>query len=66
MSNPYEPEEGVYRVLRNQAGQHSLWPAFLQVPEGWAVVHDKDTRSACLDYVERKWTDLKLVAVAGE
>ncbi|WP_194891216.1 MbtH family protein [Catenulispora pinisilvae] len=66
MSNPFEQEDGRYRVLRNQVGQHSLWPVFLQVPDGWTVVHEEDSRAACLEYVERNWTDLKPLAVAGE
>lgn len=66
MSNPFEQEDGRYRVLRNQVGQHSLWPAFLRVPDGWTVVHEEDSRAACLEYVERNWTDLKPLAVAGE
>lgn len=59
MTNPFEDESGTYLVLRNDEGQHSLWPAFVQVPAGWTVVHDQDTRQACLEYIEANWTDLR-------
>ena len=32
MTNPFEDEKGVYHVLINEEGQHSLWPAFKDVP----------------------------------
>ncbi|MFJ8884870.1 MbtH family protein [Streptomyces sp. NPDC102402] len=59
MTNPFEDENGTYLVLVNDEGQHSLWPAFAEVPGGWTVAHQEDTRQACLDYVERNWTDLR-------
>jgi MbtH protein len=59
MSNPFEDENGTYRVLVNDEGQHSLWPSFADIPAGWRVVHDEDSRAACLDYVTKNWTDMR-------
>lgn len=59
MTNPFEDESGTYLVLKNDEDQHSLWPAFAPVPAGWTVVHDQDTRQACLEYIETHWTDLR-------
>ncbi|MFI1226748.1 MULTISPECIES: MbtH family protein [unclassified Streptomyces] len=59
MANPFEDEDGAYLVLVNDEGQHSLWPAFAEVPAGWTVAHPEDSRQACLDYVEQNWTDLR-------
>lgn len=59
MSNPFEDENATYRVLVNDEGQHSLWPSFADVPDGWHIVHDEDTRAACLEYVETHWTDMR-------
>ncbi|KUL31838.1 MbtH family protein [Streptomyces regalis] len=39
--------------------QHSLWPAFAEVPAGWTVVRGAAGRQSCLDYVERHWTDMR-------
>jgi MbtH protein len=36
-----------------------MWPAFATVPAGWTVVHDRDSRQACLDYVDAHWTDMR-------
>ncbi|MFE3646668.1 MbtH family protein [Streptomyces sp. NPDC059152] len=69
MTNPFENPDGIYRVLTNDEGQYSLWPDFADVPEGWTTVFGPDGRAACLEYVEREWTDLRpksLVRAMGE
>ncbi len=59
MTNPFDDENGTFHVLVNEEGQHSLWPAFIDVPKGWTIVHASDTRAACLDYVNKNWTDMR-------
>ena len=59
MTNPFEDQDAAYLVLVNDEGQHSLWPAFLAVPDGWHEAHPRDTREACLEYVERNWVDMR-------
>lgn len=59
MTNPFDNEAGRFRVLRNAEGRYSLWPADMDVPPGWAVVHEEDSRRGCLEYVERHWADLR-------
>lgn len=59
MSNPFEDLEGTYLVLINDEHQHSLWPAFAEVPSGWRVVHGPTARLSCLEYINRHWTDLR-------
>jgi MbtH protein len=59
MSNPFEDPEGEYLVLVNEENQHSLWPVFAAVPEGWKRVFGAAERQECLDYVERSWTDMR-------
>ena len=58
-TNPFEDEDGTYFSLVNDEGQYSLWPAFIEVPDGWTVVHGEDNRQACLDYIEENWTDMR-------
>ena len=65
-TNPFEDNEGVYLVLVNDEGQHSLWPAFSSVPDGWTIAHDRDSRAGCLEYVERHWTDLRPASLIRE
>ncbi|MEU0839190.1 MbtH family protein [Streptomyces sp. NPDC005962] len=64
MSNPFDNPDGRYVVLVNDEGQHSLWPSFAEVPEGWTVAHAEDDRQACLDYVEEHWTDMRPKSLA--
>ena len=59
MTNPFEDENGVYHVLVNDEGQHSLWPSFIAVPQGWTIVHKSDSRSACLEFINKHWTDMR-------
>ncbi|NHI04761.1 antibiotic synthesis protein MbtH [Streptomyces sp. KO7888] len=58
-TNPFDDADGRFLVLVNHEGQHSLWPSFAQVPGGWTVALEEDTRDACLEYVETNWTDLR-------
>jgi uncharacterized protein YbdZ (MbtH family) len=66
MSNPFEAEDGTFYVLVNDEGQHSLWPTFVEVPAGWKIVHGSDTRAACLDYVEKNWTDMRPLSLVRQ
>lgn len=57
--NPFDNAEGSFLVLVNDEGQHSLWPAAIDVPAGWSVVFGESGRQECLDYVEEHWTDMR-------
>jgi len=58
-TNPFDDDNGNFVVLVNSEEQHSLWPTFAEVPEGWSVVFGAADRAACLDYVERSWPDIR-------
>jgi MbtH protein len=59
MANPFEDEDGLFHVLINKEGQHSIWPTFINVPEGWEIVYRTGSRRDCLDYVNEHWTDMR-------
>jgi MbtH protein len=59
VTNPFEDENGIYHVLINEEGQYSLWPSFVDVPNGWTIQLKSDTRSACLEYISQNWTDMR-------
>jgi MbtH protein len=59
VTNPFEDENGVFHVLVNEEGQHSLWPSFIEVPQGWRIIHESDNRAACLDFINKNWTDMR-------
>lgn len=69
MSNPFDDTDGTFLVLVNDEGQHSLWPEFVAVPDGWRTVHGPCGRAEALDYINTNWTDLRpksLRAAMGE
>jgi uncharacterized protein YbdZ (MbtH family) len=57
--NPFDDDGGSFFVLVNDEEQHSLWPAFADVPAGWRVVYGEADRAACLDYIEQNWPDIR-------
>lgn len=59
MGNPFEDETATFLVLINAEGQHSLWPQFAAIPEGWTTVLPSASRQECLDYVNEHWTDMR-------
>jgi uncharacterized protein YbdZ (MbtH family) len=58
-TNPFDDETGTFLVLVNDEDQHSLWPAFADVPGGWRKVVGEASRAECLAYVEEHWTDIR-------
>ncbi|MER5638824.1 MbtH family protein [Kitasatospora sp. NPDC002227] len=59
MANPFDDENGRFRVLVNAEGQYSLWPLFAEVPDGWEIRKEEDGRAECLAYIEENWTDMR-------
>ncbi|MCF3119829.1 MULTISPECIES: MbtH family protein [Streptomyces] len=66
MPNPFDDENGTFLVLVNDENQHSLWPAFAEVPAGWQTVFGEDTRKACLEYIEEHWKDMRPKSLIAE
>lgn len=59
MSNLFEDPDGSYLVLVNSEGQYSLWPAAIEVPDGWRREHGPAGRQECLHLIEQVWTDMR-------
>ncbi len=66
MGNPFDDEKGSFFVLVNDENQHSLWPAFADVPAGWRVVFGESDRPSCMDYIEQNWTDMRPKSLVDE
>ncbi|MFI7547034.1 MbtH family protein [Actinoplanes sp. NPDC049599] len=58
-TNPFDDENGRFFVLVNDEDQHSLWPAFADVPAGWRIALGESDRAAALAYVEQNWRDMR-------
>jgi MbtH protein len=61
--NPFESDVIEYRVLVNAEGQHSLWPAFREIPAGWSAVGPTGPRGVCLDWIAVHWIDVQPISV---
>ena len=59
MSSPFDDQAGAFVVLINDQGQHSLWPAPTDAPAGWSIAYRQNGRQACLDYINKNWTDMR-------
>lgn len=66
MAHPLDDESGEFCVVVNVEGQHSLWPAFKEVPTGWTAVYSKAARAECLAYIEQTWTDMRPKSLIAE
>jgi len=66
VANPFEDENGTYVVLINDERQYSLWPAFIEVPPGWTIQFNKNSRQNCLDYINTYWTDMRPASLVAK
>jgi uncharacterized protein YbdZ (MbtH family) len=56
--NLFESAGNKFLVLVNAQRQHSLWPSAMPPPAGWTVVYGEAAKDACMDYIDKHWTDL--------
>ncbi|MFG2984869.1 MbtH family protein [Streptomyces sp. NPDC048258] len=66
MANPFDDPDGRFSVLVNDEGQHSLWPEFADVPQGWTVTFGVTDRASCVEHIEATWTDMRPRSLAAQ
>ena len=49
----------IHLVVKNHEDQYSIWLADRPLPPGWTAEGFQGEKEACLDHVERVWTDLR-------
>jgi MbtH protein len=59
VSNPFDDRGAAFVVLINDQGQYSLWPAAAEIPAGWSIACQQNGRQACIEYIDRNWTDMR-------
>ncbi|MEV7771723.1 MbtH family protein [Kitasatospora sp. NPDC086791] len=64
--NPFDDPDGSFHVLVNDEGQHSLWPAFAEVPAGWRTVLADADRESAIAYVDANWTDMRPASLVAQ
>ncbi|MFE2746077.1 MbtH family protein [Streptomyces scopuliridis] len=58
-TNPFDDSDGVFHVLVNDEGQHSLWPSFSPAPAGWTAALSDVDRETAIEFVNEHWTDMR-------
>jgi MbtH protein len=54
-----DQDTGTYTVVVNHEEQYSIWPDDRPLPSGWRSVGVTGTKPACLDHIEKVWTDMR-------
>lgn len=48
-----------YVVVIDAEEHYSIWPSWREIPIGWKSAGETGTKEACLDWIERVWTDMR-------
>lgn len=52
-------EDIIYKVVLNHEEQYSIWPAYMVSPNGWREANKSGTKTECLAYINKVWTDMR-------
>lgn len=55
----FDREDAIFNVVINQEEQYSIWPEYKALPAGWTAVGVSGDKKACLDYIQKVWTDMR-------
>ena len=53
------PSAERFRVVVNDEEQYSIWAEDKELPAGWRAEGMAGTKDACLDHIEKVWTDMR-------
>ncbi|MEN9589293.1 MAG: hypothetical protein RLZZ481_1079 [Pseudomonadota bacterium] len=59
----YTIDGDLFKVLVNDEGQHSLWPAAQKSPNGWNEGGCSGTKAECLAFIEQNWKDMRPISL---
>jgi uncharacterized protein YbdZ (MbtH family) len=59
MSDEELDDTTVFRVVINDEEQYSIWPADRDLPPGWRDEGTTGPKPACLEHIDRVWTDMR-------
>jgi MbtH protein len=45
-----------YRVVVNAEGDHSIWPAVRDLPNGWNATGPEGSKADCLAWIDANWS----------
>ena len=52
-------DQPMYKVVINDEEQYSIWPDGREIPAGWQAEGFSGAKEACLDHIEKVWTDMR-------
>lgn len=55
-----------YRVVINDEGLVSIWPADRENPPGWRDEGARGSKEACLKHVGETWTDMRPASLRNQ
>jgi MbtH protein len=57
----FDDEDGttVFKVLANGEEQYSLWPAIVEIPDGWYETGRQGSKAECCAYINEIWPDIR-------
>jgi MbtH protein len=58
-SDQYTIDGEVFKVLVNDEGQYSIWPAKKPVPDGWNALSFIGSKVECSEFIDQTWTDMR-------
>lgn len=58
----WNSEDTLFRVMVNHREQYSIWPDYLDIPNGWREIGVSGTRQYCLDHISEVWTTAGMLA----
>lgn len=53
--SPFDDQQQICYILRNEQQQYSLWPDFSPTPQGWLRVFGPAMREECVRWLEQHW-----------
>ncbi|MDO9025801.1 MAG: MbtH family NRPS accessory protein [Zwartia sp.] len=57
--NAYTIDGDLFKVIKNDEGQYSLWPEKKSTPAGWIETGFSGSKTEATEYVDREWTDMR-------
>ncbi|MEV7075170.1 MbtH family protein [Streptomyces sp. NPDC091972] len=46
-------------VVANDQDQYAIWPAELELPDGWRAEGTRGDEQECLRHIDATWTDMR-------
>jgi MbtH protein len=57
--NTLEEDRAIYKVVANHEEQYSILLADRENPLGWENAGPSGSKSECLEYIKKVWTDMR-------